>query len=163
MNMSNNFRESQGLPKKITFRIDSKTLLTVYFGLNEANEYFSVASTRNGTRCFSPNDNQLIGVQAGLAKAFWLNYDKFRNVKLINFDEVILNQIKNDLEVMKDNYLYSLNEDIPKFNKKNEARDIGELVESIIPLTEIVYKLDLYDNLSSELLNNISSKNKMKV
>lgn len=155
-------RETLGLPQEIYFKVKGWTNFCVHFGKMPTNEYFSTqASNRGG--CGQCQDRALEGPECGLARAFWLRYDKWHIQALDKIPLEELHNMKKDLEILKQNYSHGRYESEIKWNRKNKSRDIGNLVYSGLTLTEIVERLELPKTLNKELSSNNQTTKKMKI
>lgn len=155
-------RESLGLPREIFFKVKGWTTFCVHFGRSKTNEYFSTTAKCRGSagQC---QDMALEGPECGLARAFWLKYDKFHIKALPSIPLEVLHAMKKDLEILKENYSHGLYESEPKWNSKKKSRDIGHLVNSGLSLTEIIDRLNLHKTLDKELNKNETTSRKMKI
>lgn len=154
--------ESLGLPKELHFKVKGWTSFTISFGRFPDNEYFSTsANCRSGSgQC---QDRALEGSQCGLARAFWLKYDKYHIQQLSNIPLEVLHELKKDIEILKENYAWGYYKESPKWDKKLKSKDIGLLAESGMSLTEIMDRVNLRKKLDVDLTKNVVSGKKMKI
>lgn len=162
MQEQESFRESLGLPKEIHFKVKGWTTFSVHFGRSSTNEYFSTTANcrGGGGQC---QDRALEGPECGLARAFWLKYDKYHINQLSSIPLEVIHDMKRDLEILKSNYAFGYYKESPKWDKKHKSRDIGKLVDSGLTLTEIIDRLNLHKTLEGDLAKNENSTKKMKI
>lgn len=155
-------RESLGLPKEIFFKVKGWTSFAIHFGRMSENEYFSTtAECRSGSgQC---QDRALEGPECGLARAFWLKYDKYHIQQMKSIPLEVLHEMKKDLEILKENYAWGFYRESPKWDKKFKSKDIGILAESGMSLTEIMDRVNLHKTLQGELPKNEVVTKKMKL
>lgn len=156
-------REALNLPKEIHFKVKGWTNFSVHFGRNRENEYFSTTADMRGGggQC---QDRALVGPECGLARAFYLKYDKYHIQQLSNIPLTVLHEMKKDLDILKANYDYSeVSKSIPKWNKKFKSKDIGHYVDSGLSLTDIIDRLDFHKKLEKELDNQDIKTKKIKI
>lgn len=151
-----------GLPKEIHFKVKGWTTFTIHFRGEGFNEYYSTTANCKGSsgQC---HDIALEGEESGLAKAFWLRYEKWHVEKLKNIPLEELHNMIKDIEILKENYPYSMRDTKLKVDKNFKAKKIGQLANSGLSLEQIIERIQLEEDLSSQLTKNPAISVKMKI